>query len=124
MGVIPLIGVPVAVLLGVAAVEERLPQVALAPVLILAPLLAGLLVSVRAIAVVSVLAVLLMVPLGFADHISGTGTQFGIITGILAAGSIAVWISRIRGGNSAIESARTTDLAHTSRDSEPTARHA
>jgi LPS sulfotransferase NodH len=107
---VPAVGVAIAVFFGVVAVEERLPQIALAPVLILAPLLAALLVSAGGIAAVAVLAALLVIPLGFSDNISGA-TQFAIITGILVAGSLAVWISRNAVDRPIIDRTGTSHLA-------------
>ncbi len=84
----------VAAALSLAAVDAALPQVTLAPLLILAPLLAAFLVSPRGVALVAFLATVLMLPLGFADDISDTAGQLLIVAGILAAGAIAIWISQ------------------------------
>jgi LPS sulfotransferase NodH len=90
---LPSLGAPVAVVVGVAAVAEAaVPQATLAPLLILAPLLASLLVSARGIAVVSLLAALAMLPVSVADHIAGNAAQIWIIGGIAVAALSALWI--------------------------------
>ncbi len=89
---------PVAIVIGVAAAAETaLPQVALAPLLILAPLVAGLLASPRGIAIVALLAAVVMVPLGALDHV-GKGAEIWIVAGIVVAAAAAIWISVRRRG--------------------------
>jgi hypothetical protein len=94
----PSLAVPVAVAVGAAAAAETaLPQVALAPLLILAPLVAGLLASPRGIVIVALLAAIVMVPLGALDHV-GKGAEIWIVAGIVVAAAAAIWISVRRSG--------------------------
>jgi hypothetical protein len=99
--VLPPIGAPVALALGVSAIDAALPQVTLAPLLVAAPLLAGFLASPVTIAIVTVLAAILMLPVGIADRIADSATQFAIIAGILLGGWIAIWIAQRRRGRRA-----------------------
>jgi LPS sulfotransferase NodH len=98
---LPPLGAPVAVALGVSAIDAALPQVTLAPLLVAAPLLAGFLASPVTIAIVTVLAAILMLPVGFADRIADSAAQFGIIAAILLVGGIALWIAQRRSGRRA-----------------------
>jgi trehalose 2-sulfotransferase len=89
---LPSLAAPIAVVFGVAATAEfAVPQVTLAPLLILAPLIAGLVLSARGIVFVTVVAALLMLPLGVSKHLAGAA-EIWIIAGIVAAAVAARWV--------------------------------
>jgi LPS sulfotransferase NodH len=87
------VATPLAVVFGVAAVDAAVPQAVLAPLLIAAPVIAGFRSSPRGVILVGVLAVLLMLPLGFADDIADTFEQLWIVVAIAVAVVAALRIS-------------------------------
>jgi trehalose 2-sulfotransferase len=93
---VPPIAAPVAVAVGVSAIDALLTQVTLSPLLVTAPLVAGVLVPPRRVIFVVLLAVILTFPLGLADDIADSLSQIWIVAGILVAGLVAAWISRNR----------------------------
>ena len=104
---VPRIAAPIAVAVGVSAVDAVLPQVTLAPLLVAAPLLAGLLVPPRRVIFVALVVLILMFPLGLVDGIADTVTQVWIIAAILVAGVVAAWFSHNRGGKPTVDRALT-----------------
>lgn len=87
---------PLAVIGGVSAADVVLPRITLAPLLVSGPMLAGLMLPPRRVVLVGLLASLLVLPLGIADHISGSTGQVWIAAGIIGASCVAVALSRRR----------------------------
>lgn len=77
----------------ISSVDAAFPQLLLTPLLVVAVLLAGLLLSPRITAVLALVAAACAVPLGAADHIFGSVAQIWILAAILLSGSIATRIS-------------------------------
>lgn len=85
---------PLIVIAVVAGVDAALPRLTLAPLLVAAPLVAGLILTARRVALIGLLAVLIVLPLSAADHIWDTLSQAWIGAAVAAASVLGVWLAR------------------------------
>lgn len=85
---------PLAAIMAISAADAALPRLLLTPLLVIAVLIAGELLSPRPTAAVALLAGTCAIPLGAADHVFATVTQVWILAAIFVMGSVATRISR------------------------------
>jgi hypothetical protein len=85
---------PLALIGGVSTADAVAPRVDLAPMLMGGPLLAGLVLPPRRVALMGALTAVLVLPLSAIDRIAGTPSEGWIAAGVVVASVLALWLSQ------------------------------